>query len=46
MTNKLVHYKLFGYDEVYKFGKELEGGVYIVKITQGGKVKAVRLVKY
>ena len=33
-------------NEDYNFGNELEGGVYIVKISHGGKVRTVRLVKY
>ncbi|OUR94317.1 hypothetical protein A9Q87_01330 [Flavobacteriales bacterium 34_180_T64] len=46
MSNKLVHSGKFDFDKTYKFGKELEGGVYIVKITQNKNVKSVRLVKY
>ncbi|TVZ57636.1 putative secreted protein (Por secretion system target) [Flavobacteriaceae bacterium MAR_2010_105] len=46
MSNKLVHTKQFNSDDEYRFGNELEAGVYMVKISQGGKVKTVRLVKY
>ncbi|RIA08897.1 putative secreted protein (Por secretion system target) [Flavobacteriaceae bacterium MAR_2010_72] len=46
MSNKLVHTKQFNPDDEYRFGNELEAGVYMVKISQGGKVKTVRLVKY
>ncbi|MCB0463683.1 MAG: lamin tail domain-containing protein, partial [Flavobacteriaceae bacterium] len=46
MSNKLVHSDEFRPDEVHKFGNRLEGGVYIVKVSQGDKVRTVRLVKY
>jgi hypothetical protein len=46
MSNKLVHTGAFEYDDIYTFGKTFEGGVYIVKVTQSGKTKAVRLIKY
>ncbi|MFC4720688.1 HYR domain-containing protein, partial [Geojedonia litorea] len=46
MSNKLVHVKEFNPNDNYKFGTELEAGVYIVKVTQSGKLQTVRLVKY
>jgi hypothetical protein len=46
MSNKLIHTKSIKPDQEYNFGKELEGGVYIVKIEQAGKLKSVRVVKY
>jgi hypothetical protein len=46
MSNKLVHLKEFKPDQEYRFGNELEAGMYMVKITQAGKTKTVRLVKY
>ncbi|HKK12586.1 MAG TPA: T9SS type A sorting domain-containing protein, partial [Flavobacteriaceae bacterium] len=46
MSNKLVYRKSIKPDQEYSFGKELEGGMYMVKISQAGKVKILRLVKY
>ncbi|RIA10584.1 putative secreted protein (Por secretion system target) [Flavobacteriaceae bacterium MAR_2010_72] len=46
VTNKLVHYNEFNSEEDYSFGKELESGVYIVKISQGSKSLMKRLIKY
>jgi len=46
MSNKLVHANKFKSNQDYNFGYELEGGVYIVKLSHGGKVRTVRLVKY
>ncbi|MGS2725039.1 HYR domain-containing protein [Psychroserpens sp. BH13MA-6] len=45
MSNKQVHSNTFTYDELYKFGNELESGVYIVKIRQANSVKVIRLIK-
>ena len=46
MSNKLVHTNKFGFDELYRFGDKLEGGIYNVRITQSGQVVTLRLVKY
>jgi hypothetical protein len=46
ISNKLVFEGTFMPDEVYAFGKQLEGGVYIVRVEQGQKSKTIRLVKY
>ena len=46
VSNKTVHHNKFEPGEEYVFGKELEGGVYIVKLIQAGKIQAVRVVKY
>jgi hypothetical protein len=46
MSNKLIHTKSIKPDQEYNCGKDLEGGVYIVKIEQAGKLKSVRVVKY
>lgn len=45
-SNKLVHSGTFRADEVYTFGDKLEGGVYIVQITQDKFSKTTRFVKY
>jgi len=46
MSNKLVHSNTFNLNENYRFGYELQGGVYIVKLIHEGKVHSVRLIKY
>ncbi|MEM5567059.1 HYR domain-containing protein, partial [Psychroserpens sp. AS72] len=46
LNNKLVHSSEFYPDRTYKFGKELQGGVYIIKVIQDGKLATERLVKY
>jgi hypothetical protein len=46
VSNKLVHNNSFYPNLQYKFGENLEGGVYIVKVEQAGKIDSVRLVKY
>ncbi|TPV32253.1 HYR domain-containing protein [Paucihalobacter ruber] len=45
-SNKLVHTGTFRANEVYTFGDNLEGGVYIVQITQDKFSKTTRFVKY
>ena len=45
-SGKLVHRKTIKPDQEYSFGKELEGGLYMVKVSQAGKVRTLRLVKY
>lgn len=45
-NNRLVHSNEFNPDDEYRFGKELTGGIYIVKITQKGKTQSVRLIKF
>ena len=46
MNNKLVHTTDVSPQEQISFGEKLEGGVYIVKVTQGKNTEIVRLVKY
>ncbi|PNQ72804.1 hypothetical protein C1T31_09850 [Hanstruepera neustonica] len=46
MNNRLVHKGDFSYDGTHVFGDKLDGGVYIVKVTQSGITKSVRLVRY
>jgi hypothetical protein len=46
MNNKLVYASEFGPTETFRFGKELQGGVYIVKVIQGKNTATERLVKY
>jgi len=46
MNNRLVHKGDFEFDGTHVFGDKLDGGVYIVKVTQSGKEKTVRLVRY
>jgi hypothetical protein len=46
MNNRLVHKGHFKYDNTHTFGDKLDGGVYIVKVTQSGITKSVRLVRY
>jgi hypothetical protein len=46
MNNRLVHKGEFKPDEVYKFGNEFDGGVYLVKVTQAGKDVYTRVVRF
>ncbi len=46
MNNKLVHTGEFEPTETYRFGKELQGGVYIIKVVQGKDSATDRLIKY
>jgi uncharacterized protein YrzB (UPF0473 family) len=46
ISNKLVFEGSFKPEDVYAFGKQLEGGVYIVTIEQGQNSKTIRVVKY
>jgi hypothetical protein len=46
MNNKLVFSSEFSPTETYRFGKELQGGVYIVKVIQGKNSTTQRLIKY
>ncbi|WP_191860959.1 T9SS type A sorting domain-containing protein, partial [Hanstruepera ponticola] len=46
MNNRLVHKGDFKFDGTHIFGDKLDGGVYIVKVTQSGIQKSVRLVRY
>ena len=46
VNNKLVHKGKFKPLDEYQFGRNLEGGTYIVKLSQADKVQSVRLVKY
>jgi hypothetical protein len=46
MNNKLVFSSEFGPTETYRFGKELQSGVYLVKVTQGKNMTMERLIKY
>ncbi|WP_191861092.1 T9SS type A sorting domain-containing protein, partial [Hanstruepera ponticola] len=46
MNNRLVHKGNFKFDGTHIFGDKLDGGVYIVKVTQSGITKSVRLVRY
>ena len=45
-NNRLVHFDNFSYDNIYKFGDNLQSGLYIVKITQGDQSKTIRFIKY
>lgn len=42
----LIHSGAFRANEVYTFGDNLEGGVYIVEITQDKNSKITRFDKY
>ncbi|TVZ58856.1 putative secreted protein (Por secretion system target) [Flavobacteriaceae bacterium MAR_2010_105] len=46
VANKMVHYNEFNPNQVYRFGENLSGGVYIVKVSQTGFIETLRLVKY
>lgn len=46
ITNKLVYNDRIKPNLEYKFGENLEGGIYIIKVEQAGKIESVRLVKY
>ncbi|MFC5196568.1 HYR domain-containing protein [Bizionia hallyeonensis] len=46
MNNKLVHTNKFNPNEIYKFGDKLDSGVYIVKVSQAGVTKAIKLIRY
>ncbi len=46
VTGKQVHRNTFNANEEYRFGKELEGGMYVVKIIQSGQQQLLRLVKF
>jgi hypothetical protein len=46
MNNRLVHQSEFAPTQTYRFGKELPGGVYIVKVVQGKNSATDRLIKY
>ncbi len=46
ITSKLVHQNKFDQDQEYRFGKDFDSGVYIIKIVQADKVKYIRLIKY
>ena len=46
VSNKMVHSGKFNPDQTYIFGKELQGGVYIVKVVQGKDAATTRLIKY
>ncbi|TYA57925.1 T9SS type A sorting domain-containing protein [Formosa maritima] len=46
MNNKLVHTNKFRPEQAYSFGSRLDGGVYIVKISQANNTKIIRLVKF
>jgi hypothetical protein len=45
-SNKRVHYQEFNPNQDYRFGENLQAGVYIVKITQSEFIQTLRLVKY
>ena len=46
LSGKLVHTTSMKPGEEVNFGSELEGGIYIVKVTQGENTKVVRLIKH
>ncbi|QRM90408.1 DUF5011 domain-containing protein [Lacinutrix sp. WUR7] len=46
MNNRLVHQGEFHPNEVYKFGNNLEGGGYIVQVSQAGKKAYTKVVKF
>ncbi|HMB99439.1 MAG TPA: T9SS type A sorting domain-containing protein, partial [Flavobacteriaceae bacterium] len=46
VTGKLVHSNTIKFGNKYSFGKNLESGLYIVKISHSNKQKLLRLVKY
>jgi hypothetical protein len=46
VTNKLVFKNNFNPNFEYKFGENLEGGIYVIKIIQADIQKSIRLVKY
>ncbi|TYA56306.1 T9SS type A sorting domain-containing protein [Formosa maritima] len=46
MNNRLVHKSNFQPENVYKFGNEFDGGVYLVKVSQAGKHVYTRVVKF
>jgi len=46
ITGKQVHLNTFASDQSYKFGSNLQSGVYIVKVSQAENNKTLRVVKY
>jgi len=46
LSGKLVHTTSMKPGEEVNFGSELEGGIYIVKVTQGDNTEIVRLIKH
>ena len=46
INGKQVHYNTFNPGDVYRFGKELAGGIYIVKVIQAERMKIKRLIKF
>ena len=45
ITGKLVHNAHINWNENYKFGSDLESGVYFVKITQGNNTQVKKVIK-
>ena len=45
LSGKLIHTTTLKPGQELKFGSELEGGIYLVKVTQGKNTKVVRLIK-
>ena len=45
-TGKRVHFDKFDWDQQYKFGENLQSGVYFVRLSQANNTKTIRVVKY
>ena len=46
IKGNLVHYNKINGEKKYTFGKDLESGIYFVKLKQGENLKLFKLVKY
>lgn len=45
ITGKQVHVNTFDWNQVYRFGEQLQSGVYFVKIKQAQHTKTLKLIK-
>uniref|UniRef100_UPI0037422AC5 T9SS type A sorting domain-containing protein n=1 Tax=Winogradskyella aurantiaca TaxID=2219558 RepID=UPI0037422AC5 len=45
MYGKQVYYSSFEPGDTYEFGKLLDAGVYIVKVSQAGQVRTIKLTR-
>jgi PKD repeat protein len=45
-NSRLVHFAEFNSNQEYQFGKNLEGGVYFVNISQKNRLQSIRVIKY
>ena len=45
MTGKRVHFDTFGGDQTYRYGENLQSGLYFVRVSQAGNSKNLRVIK-